>query len=45
MSPVALDLAPLSSREGVEISGVLGYSALSSRPFIVDYRHGEVAFQ
>jgi hypothetical protein len=45
LSPVALDLAPLSRREGVEISGVVGYSALSRRPFTIDFRHGVVAFE
>jgi hypothetical protein len=45
MSPIALDLSPLSAREGVEISGVLGYSALSRRPFTIDLRHGVVTFE
>jgi hypothetical protein len=45
LSPVVLDLAPLSAREGVEISGVLGYSALSRRPFTVDFRHGVVTLE
>jgi tetratricopeptide (TPR) repeat protein len=44
MAPVALDLEPLSRREGVEISGVLGYSALSGRPLTVDLRHGVISF-
>jgi tetratricopeptide (TPR) repeat protein len=45
MAPVALDLGPLSNREGIEISGVLGYSALSRRPFTIDFRHGSVTFE
>jgi hypothetical protein len=45
LSPVTLDLATLSSREGVEISGVLGYSALSRHPFTIDFRHGLVGFE
>jgi hypothetical protein len=45
LSPVTLDLGSISSREGVEIAGVLGYSALSRRPLILDIRHGVVAFE
>ena len=45
LSPVALDLGALSAREGVEISGVLGYSALSKSPFTLDLRHGVVTFE
>src|SRR5262249_40269570 len=45
MSPVTLDLHSLSAREGVEISGVLGYSALAARPFTVDFRNGTVMFE
>jgi hypothetical protein len=45
MTPVALDLAPLSRREGIEISGVLGYPALSKGPFTIDLRRGLVAFE
>jgi len=45
LAPVSMDLTPLSRREGVEISGVLGYSALSVRPFTVDFRHGTVVFE
>src|SRR5689334_15553677 len=45
LSPVALDLGALSAREGVEISGVLGYPALSKSPFTLDLRHGVVTFE
>jgi Flp pilus assembly protein TadD len=45
LAPIALDLAPLSRREGIEISGVLGYSALSKRPFTIDFRRGAVSFE
>jgi predicted aspartyl protease len=39
---IALDLAGLSQREGVEIAGILGYSALSRWPVTIDYRSGLV---
>ncbi|HJZ98037.1 MAG TPA: aspartyl protease family protein [Candidatus Solibacter sp.] len=45
LAPVSMDLTTLSRREGVEISGVLGYSALGVRPFTVDFRHGTVVFE
>jgi len=45
MTPVALDLAPLSRREGIEISGVLGYAALSKGPFTIDLSRGLVTFE
>ena len=45
MTPVSLDLAPLSRREGIEISGVLGYPALSKGPLTIDLRRGLVAFE
>jgi hypothetical protein len=44
-SPLAVDLRPISTREGVEISGILGYSALAARPFTIDLRHGAVTFE
>jgi predicted aspartyl protease len=44
-TPVSLDLGPLSRREGIEISGVLGYRALSRGPLTVDYRRGLVSFE
>ena len=39
---VALDLGRLSQREGVEISGILGYSTLSRWPVTIDFRSGMV---
>jgi tetratricopeptide (TPR) repeat protein len=42
--PVALDLAAISQREGVEISGILGYSTLSQWPVTIDFRSGLVRF-
>ena len=45
MTPIMLDLSGISSREGVEISGVLGYSALGRRPFTLDLRHGVFTFE
>jgi tetratricopeptide (TPR) repeat protein len=42
--PVTLDLAPFSQIEGVEISGILGYSALRYSPLRIDLRHGTVEF-
>jgi tetratricopeptide (TPR) repeat protein len=45
MTPIMLDLSGFSSREGVEISGVLGYSALGRRPFTLDLRHGVFTFE
>ena len=39
---VALDLAGLSRKEGIEISGILGYSALSRWPLTIDFRTGRV---
>jgi predicted aspartyl protease len=38
--PVALDLSAISQREGVEISGILGYSTLSRWPVTLDFRTG-----
>jgi hypothetical protein len=45
MTPIMLDLSRMSRREGVEISGVLGYSALGKRPFAMDLRHGVFTFE
>jgi len=39
---VALDLAAISQREGVEISGILGFSTLSRWPLTIDFRSGLV---
>jgi hypothetical protein len=40
--PVIFDLASISQREGVEISGLLGYSTLSRWPITIDFRSGLV---
>jgi hypothetical protein len=42
--PVALDLRAISQREGVEISGILGYSTLSRSTVTIDFRSGLVDF-
>jgi tetratricopeptide (TPR) repeat protein len=39
---IALDLGTLSRREGVEITGILGYSALGHWPLTIDLRNGAV---
>lgn len=38
--PVALNLSDLSRRQGVTISGILGYPALSRAPLTINYRDG-----
>jgi tetratricopeptide (TPR) repeat protein len=40
--PVVLNLAAISQREGIEISGLLGYSTLSRWPVTIDFRSGLV---
>lgn len=40
--PVAMSFAEISHREGVTISGILGYSALSRAPLTINYRDGLV---
>ena len=40
--PLALDLSSFSQREGVRISGILGFSALSKAPLSINYRDGLV---
>jgi len=42
--PVALDLTQMSSQEGVEISGIIGYSVLRDMILTIDYRDGLVEF-
>ncbi len=41
-APVAMDLKQMSQQIGVEISGVLGYSLLSSSTLTINYRDGIV---
>jgi len=43
-APIVMDLASVSQAEGVEIAGILGYSALSKTPFTLDLRHGAIEF-
>jgi predicted aspartyl protease len=43
-APLAMDLAPISQLEGIDIAGILGYSTLSKSPFTIDLRHGIVEF-
>jgi hypothetical protein len=43
-APIAMDLAAVSQAEGVEIAGILGYSALAKSPFTLDLRHGAIEF-
>jgi predicted aspartyl protease len=40
--PVAMDLGHISQRQGIRISGILGYSALSRAPVTFNYRDGLV---
>jgi tetratricopeptide (TPR) repeat protein len=40
--PVSMDLGHISQRQGVRISGILGYSALSRVPVTFNYRDGLV---
>jgi hypothetical protein len=39
---VTFELGAMSQREGVEISGILGYSTLSQGPLTIDFRSGLV---
>ena len=43
-APVAMDLGQISQAEGVEISGVLGYSVLGRSSMKIDLRNGSVEF-
>jgi tetratricopeptide (TPR) repeat protein len=40
--PVSVDLSELSQRQGVQISGILGFSALRYGPVTINYRDGLV---
>ncbi len=40
--PVSMSLTEISHREGVTISGILGYAALSRAPLTINYRDGLV---
>jgi hypothetical protein len=44
MAPVALDLGQISQIEGVEISGILGFSVLGRSSLKIDLRNGTVDF-
>jgi hypothetical protein len=44
MAPVALDLRQISQIEGVEISGILGFSVLGRSSLKIDLRNGTVDF-
>src|SRR5262249_43004305 len=39
---ITFELGAISQREGVEISGILGYSTLSQWPLTIDFRSGLV---
>jgi tetratricopeptide (TPR) repeat protein len=43
-NPVKLDLTELSRREGIEISGIIGYPALEKSGLTINYRDGLVLF-
>ena len=40
VDPIAFDLREISRQEGVEISGLIGYPALSRGVLTIDYRDG-----
>ena len=42
--PVSLDLTEMSRQEGVEISGIVGFSVLSKAVLTINYRDGLVGF-
>ena len=42
--PVAIDLSGVSRAEGVEISGILGYPAISQSVVTINYRDGLIEF-
>ncbi len=44
LAPVALDLRQISQIEGVEISGILGFSVLGRSSLKIDLRNGKVEF-
>ncbi len=44
-SAVAVDLAGISEAEGIEISGILGYSLLGKTPFTLNYRDGVIRLE
>jgi tetratricopeptide (TPR) repeat protein len=44
VAPVALDMRRISQAEGIEISGVLGYSLLARSTLTIDLRKGTVDF-
>ena len=43
-SPVSLDLTEMSRQEGVEISGIVGFSVVSKAVLTINYRDGLVGF-
>jgi hypothetical protein len=43
-NPVSLDLTEMSRQEGVEISGIVGFSVVSKLVLTINYRDGLVGF-
>jgi hypothetical protein len=43
-SPVSFDLSEMSRQEGVEISGIVGFSTVSKTVVTINYRDGLVGF-
>jgi tetratricopeptide (TPR) repeat protein len=43
-NPVSLDLTEMSQQEGVEISGIVGFSVVSKAVLTINYRDGLVGF-
>jgi len=44
VDPIAIDLKEMSRQEGVEISGLIGYPAISKGILTIDYRDGLIDF-
>ena len=40
MDPIAIDLRTMSRQEGLEISGLIGFPAISKGILTIDYRDG-----
>jgi hypothetical protein len=45
VEPIAIDLREMSRREGVEISGLIGYPAVSQAILTINYRDGLIDIQ
>jgi hypothetical protein len=45
IAPLAMDLGHFSQIEGVEISGILGYSVLGRSSLKIDLRNGTLEFE